>query len=132
MPLAKKAKRLLFLSLFLSYFTLSGQPETGHFPEFLKKQLPRYSQLFENKLKYRLQIIYIRIDRDKDNVPHFTQFSFNNNPELFFYCASTVKLPASMLALEKIEKLNIPGLNRKNTMITDSVFYCEHHFARDT
>jgi len=147
-----KAQTFLFLVFVLAAFRLTAQtkknqtqsqsqtqtqsqPQTGHFQDFLKKQLPQYNHLFDNKLKYRLQIIYIRIDRDSANVPHFTQFSFNNNPELFFYCASTVKLPASMLALEKIETLNklgYSGLTRQSTMITDSVFYCEHRIARDT
>ena len=40
------------------------------------------------------------------------------NPNEYFYPASTVKLPVAALALEKLNRLNQPGLNRDTTMLT--------------
>lgn len=73
-----------------------------------------------NKDSFNLQIIYTKIDRDANNKPHFTDYTFNENPQKYFYPASTVKLPASLLALEKVNKMKIPGVDKYTTMITDS------------
>lgn len=125
-------KRTFFFILLLSFRGLYAQVTSPDFENFLKVNLPQYKTILENKLKYRLQIIYVRIDRDKDNIPHFTQFDFNNDPNLFYYCASTVKLPASILALEKIRELGKNGFNMQSPMLTDSAFYCQHRVFKDT
>jgi len=125
-------KKVILSLLFFSFYKLSAQVTSADFENFLKTNLPRYKFLLENKQKYRLQIVYVRIDRDENNVPHFIQYDFNNDPNLFYYCASTVKLPASMLALEKIKALNVTGLNRQSPMLTDSAFYCQHRVIKDT
>ena len=72
--------------------------------------------------KYRLQILYTQIDRDSSNQPHFTSYAFRVNKQEYFYPASTVKFPAAVLALEKLNKLAIPGLDMTSIMLTDSVF----------
>jgi len=69
---------------------------------------------------FRYQIIYTRIDRDKSNVPHFRNYYFQVNRDMYFNPASTVKLPLALLALEKINTLNLPGLSRNSWMMTDS------------
>lgn len=74
-----------------------------------------------NKDSYNLQIIYTKIDRDASNKPHFTDYTFNNNGH-YFYPASTVKLPASLLALERLNHLKKYGIDKYTTMITDSSY----------
>jgi hypothetical protein len=69
----------------------------------------------------RLQVIYTRIDRDKNNQPHFTDYLYNVSDK-YFYPASTVKMPASFLALEKLNNLKVPALDKSAIMITDSSF----------
>jgi len=54
------------------------------------------------------------------NEPSFTDYTFNLTPNNYFYPASTVKLPVALLALEKLNDLNMPGVNKYTTMITDS------------
>jgi hypothetical protein len=71
----------------------------------------------ENPEKYRVQIIYTQIDRDENNHPSFTSYTYRLNEEEYFYPASTVKLPAAALALEKITALGIDGLTRDTTML---------------
>ena len=46
-----------------------------------------------------------------------TNHSFNLNP-IYFYPASTVKLPIAILALQKLNELKKPGLDKYSTMIT--------------
>lgn len=80
---------------------------------------------------YQLQIIYTKIDRSKDQTPHFTNYYFNVDSTHYFYPASTVKLPVSILALEKIHKLNIIGLSGETIMITDSAYACQASVRKD-
>jgi hypothetical protein len=70
----------------------------------------------------RIQIIYTQIDRDENNQPHFTQCNFNVNKNLYFYPASTVKMPTAFLALERLNKLNIQSLDKNSTMKIDSSY----------
>ena len=93
---------------------------------FLKNLLLLHPEYFKAILDHpgqkEIQILYTQIDRDKNNLPHFKQFSYRLNPQWYFYPASTVKLPAAIFALEKINKLNIKGLTKESAMFTDSSF----------
>ena len=55
--------------------------------------------------KYEIQIIYTQINRDKLNVPHFTQYDYQLNSKRFFNPASLVKWPLILLGMEKINNL---------------------------
>ncbi|MBO6524015.1 MAG: serine hydrolase [Balneolaceae bacterium] len=58
---------------------------------------------------HEVQILYTQIDRDSLNQPTFTTFSYKLDEEEYFYPASTVKFPAVLLALEKMNELDIPA-----------------------
>ena len=60
--------------------------------------------------KYEVQIIFSEVHRDKDNKVTFTDYSFQVDDSIYFYPASTVKFPTSLLVLEKVDKDSI--LNR--------------------
>lgn len=87
--------------------------------ELLRSQPERFATVLQDPGKYRVQIIYTQIDRDADNRPTFTSYSYGLNPDQYFYPASTVKLPTALLALEKINDLAMPGLTRDTPMLTD-------------
>ena len=88
----------------------------------LMKQNPNnYASLLADPAQYRIQILYTQINRDKNNIPHFKEYSYRLNPNEYFYPASTVKFPLSVLALEKLNDLKIIGLNKASTAIYDSV-----------
>lgn len=70
---------------------------------------------------HQVQIIYTRIDRDRQNVPGFTTFTYGLDSSLYFYPASTVKMPAAALALEKLNQLHIRGLDRDDRIVTGAV-----------
>ena len=90
--------------------------------EKLMQQKPeQFGKILANPKEYRLQILYTQIDRDKNNIPHFKEFTYNLNPKEYFYPASTVKMPLAFLALEKINNLKIKGLSKSTQMVYDSV-----------
>lgn len=97
-------------------------PEDAFFLD-LFKQYPKYfDSILANKKKNNVQIIYTRIDRDKNNRPEFKNFYFNRHSAKYYYPASTVKLPLVLLALQRLTELNIAGLDKYSTYITESAY----------
>ena len=82
---------------------------------------------------FRVQIIYTQIDRDKKNKPSFKNFYFNVDSLFYFNPASTVKLPLACLALEKLNKMHVPGVNKYTSMQFDSAYaHQEKQYADST
>ena len=92
---------------------------------FINNLLAKNSQLFNSYLSNSkalgIQIIYTQIGRGKKakDPIKFTEHSFQLDAGKYFYPASTVKLPIAILALQKLNELKIPGLDRNSTMITE-------------
>lgn len=84
--------------------------------QLLESRSDLFDEILKNKHKYKLQIIYTQIDRDAQNKPSFKTYKFNVNQDNYFYPASMVKFPASLLALEKINNLKIKDLNKYSYM----------------
>lgn len=100
----KTLKGILLLSLLSSTYI---QAQDQVIEQLLKANQTYFKQLTDNPAKYRLQILYTQIDRDVDNKPKFTTHAYRVDANEYFYPASTVKLAASVLALEKINQLKI-------------------------
>ena len=100
----KTLKGILLLSLLFSTYIQAQDQVIEH---LLKANPTYFKQLTDNPAKYRLQILYTQIDRDIDNKPKFTTHAYRVDVNEYFYPASTVKLAASVLALEKINQLKI-------------------------
>lgn len=66
--------------------------------------------------RYQVQILYTQIDRDADNRPSFTTYRYGVDPKTYFYPASTVKMPVALLALERLRRLGVRGLDRDAAM----------------
>ncbi len=116
-------KQLLFLLLLAPSLFLSGQASNDTFLEdLMQKQPDKFGDVLKNAADRRVQILYTKIDRDKNNKPTFTSYRFRVNADEYFYPASTVKLPASLLALEKLNQLHIKGLTRQTPMLSDSAY----------
>ena len=77
-------------------------------------------KVLANPKTYRYQLVYTKIDRDQNGVPHFTNYTLHADPENYFNPASMVKMPLAFLALEKLYELNQPGVNKFTTMQFDS------------
>src|SRR4051812_22863113 len=71
---------------------------------FAKNQNPVFQEVIRHPEVYRLQIIYTQINRDKNNVPTFTNYYFHVDSTAYFNPASTVKLPLALLSLEKLNR----------------------------
>lgn len=93
---------------------------------FMTKLLNQYPQYFDSLLKqndkWHIKIIYTEINRKANNTPVFTDHFFNIGKDQYFYPASTVKLPTALLALQRLNELNIPGLDKNTTMITEAAY----------
>jgi Beta-lactamase enzyme family len=91
---------------------------------FLENLLTANPQYFADVLLHRkewnTQIIYTQIDRGGNGMPSLKNYYFNVNPANYFYPASTVKLPVSLLALQKLNELKEKGIDKHTTMITET------------
>jgi beta-lactamase class A len=92
----------------------------------LEDILKQHPQLFDSLLRHnhtwQIKIIYTEVDRKGNNHPVFKNHYFNIDPAQYFYPASTVKMPVSLLALQKLNELKIPGLDKNTTMITEAAY----------
>lgn len=123
---------LLFI---LVFFIMKSSAQTID-TVFLQKIIESRPDLFDAVLKdperKQVQILYTKIDRDKQNKPHFTSYSYRLNPQWYFYPASTVKLPATIFALEKINELAIKGLTKDTPLKIDSAWERQTKVAVDS
>ena len=107
--------RLAVVSMVITLLGLAPReerpPEPGPLEEILRSHPQWFGAVLENADRHRLQILYTRIDRDPENRPLFRSFGYRLSGD-YFYPASTVKLPAAILALEKLNDLDVPGLGR--------------------
>lgn len=121
------------LSIFILYLfgTCFSQGNSDLLEKIINDD-PILKNIIDKKATYRPQIIYTQIDRDKNNDPIFKDHTYLLDSTNYFYCASLVKLPCSILALEKLNELNIRGLNRQTYMFTDKTMPCQTSVDKDT
>jgi Beta-lactamase enzyme family len=96
-------RNVFLISLLISCLQVKAQDNP--LVSILKSE--KFKQITENPLKYRVQILYTQINRDKHNKPTLKTYSYRTDSEEYFYPASTVKLAANVLALEKINALKL-------------------------
>jgi hypothetical protein len=111
----------ILAGLLLVALSSIAQSDTRLLEKLMQQKPEQFGKILANPKDYRLQILYTQIDRDKNNVPHFKEFTYNLNPKEYFYPASTVKMPLAFLALEKINNLKVKGLSKSTQMVYDSV-----------
>ncbi len=89
----------------------------------------------KDKEKYEIQILYTEVSKNTLGQTEFTDFQFQLNDQKYFYPASTIKLPITVMALSKINELRAGGSNislkskiklslindRKEIIIKDSI-----------
>ncbi len=101
-------------------------------PDTLQKAI---LPILDSAEKYRVQILYTTIDRDKKNIPKFTSHGFRVDPREYFYPASSVKIIAALLALEKInvlrQKLRDDELTRDCVINIDSTLPWQRPVVKD-
>jgi predicted alpha/beta superfamily hydrolase len=121
--------RWFFIGIVLFFFLAvqsvqaqnSGIKNNADLVEQLLRSRPElFGEILKNVAQYEVQILYTQIDRDQNNKPSFRSFSYRVNSKEYFYPASTVKFPAAVLALEKLNRLGIPNLNKFTSLRIDS------------
>jgi len=123
---------ILFVCLTVIDFSCTSMEKDKLLLQLLRSRPDLFQQVLERPEEFRLQILYTQIDRDQYNQPQFRSYSYRVNQRDYFYPASTVKLPASVLALEKLNKLNIPGLDKYTPLKIDSAYSGQTRVERDT
>ncbi len=114
-----------FITICASHFCFAqkeiDQPKMAASDELISDLLKKYPQYFDtivkNREELKIQVIYTRIDRDKNKIK-FSDHFYHADDSNYFYPASTVKLPIAILALQKLNELKIAGLDKNSTMIT--------------
>lgn len=111
----------LFSCLFLCGMLQSQEKTSPWLRDLLfKKASPRLAMILNHPDSFQYQLIYTQIDRDKNNVPSFRHHYLMVDRERYFNPASTVKMPVAFLALEKLNQLNVAGVDKNTPMLTDS------------
>ena len=95
--------------------------KTDAFLENLLIANPQYfADILSHRKEWNTQIIYTQITRGANGMPSLKNYYFNVNPANYFYPASTVKLPVSLLALQRLNELKEKGIDKNTTMITET------------
>lgn len=131
----KRMKHWISL-LCVGWMALSCSHKIVENPSLVENLMREQPRKFKNILKQRdtleVQIIYTQINRDSLNRPHFKSFYFNVDSTRYFYPASTVKLPQVLLAFEKINRLQVHGLNEFTPMYSDSAYTGQMSVRKDS
>jgi hypothetical protein len=116
------SRHLLILLLLLSAWSSGyAQKKTPFFFDSLFAKYPdQFDSVVRHKEDYRLQLLYTRVDRDANNIPHLTTYSFDAD-KYYYYCASMMKLPACALTLEKLHDLSQYHVSMFDSLGIDSV-----------
>lgn len=99
--------------------------------KIISENYQQFLPAIQNLEKYEIQIIYTKIEKDENGKKKLQTFSFNENSNKYFYPASTVKFPAAILALEKLNDLNISGVNKFTHLSIDSVYENQTAFNKE-
>jgi hypothetical protein len=98
-------KRIFLFAGLLFGFSSSLLAQHFSFEKFFDSNKYLFDSIVLNKEKYKLQILYTQIDRNEKQEPLFTTYSFDAD-KYYYYCASTIKFPAAVFALEKLNSLS--------------------------
>ena len=103
--------------LFCLYFLMINNGRSQNpLLDIIHQNKATFGDIFDRPDHYEVQIIYTQIDRDSNNQPHFKSHYYHVDSTNYFYPASTVKMPTAFVALEKLNQLNIKGLDKFTPM----------------
>lgn len=107
--------------------------KTGGIPtQLFQRHAADFDSILRYQDEYQVQVIYNQLDRGAKNRPHFKDNYYQVDRHRYFYPASTVKMPAAFLALEKLNKLSVNGLDKYTPMYIDSTCAAKGAVCEDT
>ena len=131
--------RFISRTIFISLLTflcskISAQQKTDPWLQQLlsRKASPFLQNVLNHPDSFQYQVIYTEINRDKHNKPKFTHHYLHVNRNQYFNPASTVKLPAALVALEKLNELKNFGIDKFTSMLFDSSYTAQSAVLKDT
>ena len=119
-------KHIQFIFVLLLSLTSNIQAQTALNQAL--NNLPKYKYIIDYPNKYHLQIIYSEVKNGKT----LNEERFNINDSNYFYCASMVKLPAAIIALEKINSLKEKGITLTTEIKFGNTRDCSNIIKKDT
>jgi Beta-lactamase enzyme family len=133
---------ILLLNVLLGFHCFPASAQTGgskrnesdnkFLVNLMKDHPDQFKTILDKRKTYEVQIIYTQIDRNQNNEPSFKTFRYNVDTGRYFYPASMVKFPMALLALEKLNRLQIPSLNKYTPIYHDSVYSGQRWVRTDT
>ncbi|MGB5554914.1 MAG: serine hydrolase [Flavobacteriaceae bacterium] len=108
------------LCTLLCFSCADTKTNDGILARVLASDNPNIKKVMDSVAIYEVQIRYTQIDREKDSVI-FTDYDYQVDKNNYFYPASTVKFPAAVLALEKLNELEALDLNTRFYVEGDTV-----------
>ena len=95
----------VFFFLFCLLGSITTQAQENPLETIVQSDDPKIKRVVDQLEHHQVQLLYFAIDRDQENKPQFSEYRFQQDDSLYFYPASTVKLPIAVLALEKLNQL---------------------------
>ncbi len=100
---------LLFLS-----FLLTAQDNP--LADIIRENQAAFGPWATDPDRYEVQVLYTRIYRRDDGTVHLTHHRWGADSTQYFYPASSVKLPAAILALQHLNELGIVGMDARTPL----------------
>jgi hypothetical protein len=128
----QKILRLVLIGLVFTSCSKRLVESSTFLTDLMARQPSKFKKIIQQKDTLEVQIIYTQINRDSLNRPTFKSYYFHVDSTKYFYPASTIKLPMVLLAFEKLNQLDIKGLNKFTPMFSDSVYSGQLSAKKDT
>lgn len=106
----------LLLSLVLCLLTGAGVAQNS-LESIINKNRADFGPWATNPDKYEIQVLYSEIDRQPDGTIRLKTHRWGTaDTNQYFYPASTVKMPAAVLALQHLNELGVQGLSPQSLL----------------
>ncbi|MCR9227624.1 MAG: class A beta-lactamase-related serine hydrolase [Flavobacteriaceae bacterium] len=112
--------RVAVSSLLLWGVSCAKNNPTDPLANALSSEDPKIKKVMDHLDKHEVQVRYTRIDRKNDSII-FTDHDFQVDKNSYFYPASTVKFPAAVATLEKLNEIDSLSLDTRFFIEGDSV-----------
>jgi hypothetical protein len=103
--------KLLLLTVLLCLLPLAGGYAQNPLAEIIAENKAAFGPWASDPDKYEVQVLYTEIDRAADGAVRLSTHRWGADSTQYFYPASTVKMPAAILALQWINEHGATGLS---------------------
>ena len=107
-------RKIIFNIVFLRRRSFFAQ-ENNPLSEIMRSEAPKIKQIAKQLKQHQVQLLYVAINSENPQQPKYKEYRFQQEDSLYFYPASTVKLPIAVLAMEKLNQLNTQGISITKT-----------------